>query len=639
MRRILRRAARLTVEGLEQRCVPAILGLDFGDLPSPYPVTFAENGARHDAIGPFLGSARDQELNGQHSPLADADADDDGITFFGPFVQGQPVFLDIQAPQGGLLDAWVDFNADGDFADDNEQIFNSEELASEGEGNFRLFYVPQSAVEGPTFARFRLSSSGELSFDGPASTGEVEDYAVAIEPAIIATGADPGDDLVQVNVGETFTLDVGSFVPTIGFEQAEFTAQIDWGDGTVTPGVVEFEQKGWFVSGTHTYQEESTFLVRFTVTETFSGATASADSGAVIALLTNQDAVLDDSDFDFIGVGGGSVDAEAENIFALLEQPTGSTNSATLFVARYNDDPFDADQFFDKRDQKPLVSHDVRVTGGDVGGQVTVTFTVPGATRAPVLFFYDSETQSYRRVKGSDTVTNSLDFDPDTGTLKLVLDASSFPKIGDLTGTVFTITLPSAAPTTSTAAPTTFATTTTSLTPTTAQAAVRTSSSDRSDSSSSNTTTVTFRTSSKLGLSFNAAQDSARAARAASGSGSTEDKKDEDDKDKPRDPKKADQPKDKSKPKETKMSEGKSRTSERVDPEPPTVGGAEEGTEQQQERTPEPEPEARHQPESATQGVDAYFAWTAGAVGLLGWRGRRRRADRVRARCLAALRS
>ena len=34
------------------------LAFDFGDAPAPYPVTLAEDGARHDAIGPTLGTTR-----------------------------------------------------------------------------------------------------------------------------------------------------------------------------------------------------------------------------------------------------------------------------------------------------------------------------------------------------------------------------------------------------------------------------------------------------------------------------------------------------------------------------------------------------------------------------------------------------
>jgi hypothetical protein len=42
------------------------------------------------------------------------------------------------------------------------------------------FPVPASAAPGPTFARFRFSSAGGLSYTGLAPDGEVEDYYVII---------------------------------------------------------------------------------------------------------------------------------------------------------------------------------------------------------------------------------------------------------------------------------------------------------------------------------------------------------------------------------------------------------------------------------------------------------------------------
>jgi hypothetical protein len=77
-----------------------------------------------------------------------------------------------------MLDAWVDFNQDGDWLDPNEQIFSSEPLA--GGLNTLGFSVPIGTTPGDTFARFRLSSAGALSPDGPAGDGEVEDYRFTI---------------------------------------------------------------------------------------------------------------------------------------------------------------------------------------------------------------------------------------------------------------------------------------------------------------------------------------------------------------------------------------------------------------------------------------------------------------------------
>ena len=76
------------------------------------------------------------------------------------------------------LDAWTDFNGDESFFGAREQIFTSMDVAA---GNNTLtFGVPADARQGPTFARFRLSSTGGFAPVGGAPDGEVEDHAVTI---------------------------------------------------------------------------------------------------------------------------------------------------------------------------------------------------------------------------------------------------------------------------------------------------------------------------------------------------------------------------------------------------------------------------------------------------------------------------
>ncbi len=79
----------------------------------------------------------------------------------------------------GFLNAWIDFDGDGTWAQANEQIFNDFWL--NGGTHTMNFIVPPNAVPGQTFARFRFSTQQALSFTGLASDGEVEDYEVLIE--------------------------------------------------------------------------------------------------------------------------------------------------------------------------------------------------------------------------------------------------------------------------------------------------------------------------------------------------------------------------------------------------------------------------------------------------------------------------
>jgi hypothetical protein len=78
-----------------------------------------------------------------------------------------------------MLDAWFDFNADGDWSDPCEQIFASEPLYAGS--NILTFSIPSNAVTTDTYARFRFSTAGGLEPNGPAPDGEVEDYMISIE--------------------------------------------------------------------------------------------------------------------------------------------------------------------------------------------------------------------------------------------------------------------------------------------------------------------------------------------------------------------------------------------------------------------------------------------------------------------------
>jgi YVTN family beta-propeller protein len=79
----------------------------------------------------------------------------------------------------GRLSAWIDFNADGDWADAGEQVFADVPLSA-GTIHTLSFAVPAAAVVGPTYARFRISTQPGLSYVGLAPDGEVEDYRIVI---------------------------------------------------------------------------------------------------------------------------------------------------------------------------------------------------------------------------------------------------------------------------------------------------------------------------------------------------------------------------------------------------------------------------------------------------------------------------
>jgi len=196
---------------------------DFGDAPDPtYPTLSANNGARHVIGGPFMGAAVDAEPDGQPTPVADGDDlggsdDEDGVTIHPIVARGDAVLVDVDmtaSPVGGLLNGWVDLNADGDWADPGEQVFIDVPLTA-GIVNPLSFAVPLTATPGQTYARFRVDSTGGLSYDGPAADGEVEDYTLEIPERVHIYGT-AGDDTIEFDTnGTTHTVKVNTTTYTI----------------------------------------------------------------------------------------------------------------------------------------------------------------------------------------------------------------------------------------------------------------------------------------------------------------------------------------------------------------------------------------------------------------------------------------
>ena len=170
--------------------------LDFGDAPErPYPTTLAADGARHIIVAKvFLGALIDAEPDGQPDAAATGDdnnnlPDEDGVSFAGPLQPGQWATALVTPSVDGFINAWLDFNGDGDWDDPAEKILSNYPVTGASVNNCP-FWVPFGAKPNiSTFARFRFTSfisMPPISYTGLAADGEVEDYMVDIEdnPAI-----------------------------------------------------------------------------------------------------------------------------------------------------------------------------------------------------------------------------------------------------------------------------------------------------------------------------------------------------------------------------------------------------------------------------------------------------------------------
>ena len=163
------------------------LTLDFGDAPesgTSFPTTLANDGARHVlGVGLLLGAAFDAEADGQPNANATGDGgDEDGVTF-ATLTAGSNSAITVAAtvPGAAVLNAWIDFNADGDWDDAGEKIF-SDEAVINGTNNLTAA-IPAGAAAGQTFARFRITTDAGHTYSGLARDGEVEDYQVTLVAA------------------------------------------------------------------------------------------------------------------------------------------------------------------------------------------------------------------------------------------------------------------------------------------------------------------------------------------------------------------------------------------------------------------------------------------------------------------------
>lgn len=179
----LRRSARYLrkLESLEDRC---LLALDYGDAPDSYGTLDTSGGASHTiSEGIRLGATVDAEADGQASANATGDDldnldDEDGVLLPASLLIGLTGSLTVNASAVGKLDAWIDFNGDGSWDGDGEQVFTS--TALNAGANLLELVVPETALAGEAFARFRFSTAGGLGPAGLAADGEVEDYLVSL---------------------------------------------------------------------------------------------------------------------------------------------------------------------------------------------------------------------------------------------------------------------------------------------------------------------------------------------------------------------------------------------------------------------------------------------------------------------------
>ena len=176
--------------------------LDYGDAPtaaqsgfaSDYPTTIANDGAVHAILpgfhmGPF-DSVVDGDPDGAPNVTATGDDanttlnDEDGVTFNPPTIfpgsaAGEMIVtITTSGYSPGRINAWMDFNRDGDWDDEGEMIVTDFRA---GDGVHVLtFPVPADASSGETYVRVRYGYERDVKPTGSDIAGEVEDHRIRI---------------------------------------------------------------------------------------------------------------------------------------------------------------------------------------------------------------------------------------------------------------------------------------------------------------------------------------------------------------------------------------------------------------------------------------------------------------------------
>ncbi len=135
----------------------------------------------------YLGESVDQEPMALTSVGANGDDndnldDEDGVSF-PELIAGSsitiPVTVTTEGNSWGILNAWFDWNADGDFMDAGEKVTEVPTIVFSSGTIDLSVTIPQNAVTGiNTYARFRLGGNSDPT--SISAWGEVEDYQIRI---------------------------------------------------------------------------------------------------------------------------------------------------------------------------------------------------------------------------------------------------------------------------------------------------------------------------------------------------------------------------------------------------------------------------------------------------------------------------
>ena len=125
-------------------------------------------------------------------------------------------------------------------------------------------------------------SAGTYAVDVTVTSTPTGDAATAHSTAQVLSSLAVENATVTAAEGQPFSGNVATFVSVnAGRTAGDFTASIDWGDGSATTaGSISANGQGGFdVSGSHTYPEAGAYPISVTITDTITGKSTSSPGG------------------------------------------------------------------------------------------------------------------------------------------------------------------------------------------------------------------------------------------------------------------------------------------------------------------------------------------------------------------------